>query len=102
MVLANYEDEDNENVIIPFVAGCQSIGICTFRENEREYPRAVVGLVDLSARKNLRPQLSKDVMSLSVTARMFQRMEGNVVGSFLERETWMGLMENRRTQPCGS
>ncbi len=102
VVLANHEDESNENVIIPFAAGCQSIGICTFRENERERPRAVVGLVDLSARKNLRPQLGKDVMSLSVTAKMFQRMEGNVERSFLRRETWMSLLENRKTQSCGS
>jgi hypothetical protein len=39
VVLANYDGEHNENVIIPFAAGCQSIGICTFRENERERPR---------------------------------------------------------------
>jgi len=93
VVLANYEGQHNENVIIPFAAGCQSIGICTFQENEREHPRAVVGLVDLSARKNLRRQLGNDVMSFSVTAEMFQRMEGNVEGSFLERETWKSLLE---------
>jgi uncharacterized protein (DUF169 family) len=93
VVLANYDGQHNENVIIPFGAGCQSIGICTFRENEREHPRAVVGLIDLSARKNLRPQLGKDLLSLSVTAGMFQRMEGSVEGSFLERETWKSLLE---------
>jgi hypothetical protein len=32
-------------------------------------------------------------MSLSVTAGMFRRMEGNVEGSFLERETWKSLLE---------
>jgi hypothetical protein len=52
-----------------------------------------VGPVDLSARKNLRRQLGKDVMSLSVTAKTFQRMEGHVAGSFLERETWKNLVE---------
>ena len=93
MVLANYDGEHNQNVIIPFAAGCQSLGICTFRENEREHPRAVVGMVDLSARKNLRRQLGKDVMSLSVTAGMFREMEQNVPGSFLERETWKSLLE---------
>ena len=93
VVLANYDGEHNENVIIPFAAGCQSIGICTFRENERERPRAVVGLVDLSARKNLRRQLGKDLMSFSVTPRMFERMEENVEGSFLQRETWKSLLE---------
>jgi hypothetical protein len=93
VVLANHEGQHNENVIIPFAAGCQSIGIYTFRENEREQPRAVIGLVDLSARKNLRRQLGKDMMSFSVTAPMFQRMEQNVEGSFLERQTWKGLLE---------
>jgi len=93
VVLANYDGEHNENVIIPFSAGCQSIGICTFRENERDHPRAVVGLVDLSARKNLRQQLGRDVMSFSITPKMFERMEANVPGSFLERETWKSLLE---------
>jgi hypothetical protein len=93
VVLANCDGEHNENVIIPFAAGCQSIGICTFRENEREDPRAVVGLVDLTARKNLRRQFGRDVMSFSVTPKMFERMEANVAGSFLERETWKSLLE---------
>lgn len=93
VVLANYDGEDNENVIIPFAAGCQSVGICTFREGQRERPRAVVGLVDLSARKNLRRQLGRDVMSFSVPPRMFQRMEENVEGSFFQRETWRSLLE---------
>ncbi len=93
VVLANYDGEHNENVIIPFAAGCQLIGICTWRESERASPRAVVGLTDLSARKNLRRQLGKDRMSFSVTPEMFQRMEQNVEGSFLERPTWKSLLE---------
>lgn len=93
VVLANYEGEHNENVIIPFAAGCQAIGICTWRENERESPRAVVGLTDLSARKHLRRQLGKDRMSFSVTPQRFQQMEQNVEGSFLERPTWKSLLE---------
>ena len=53
----------------------------------------MVGLVDLSARKNLRRQLGKDVLSLSVTPGMFRRMEQDVEGSFLQRETWKSLLE---------
>jgi hypothetical protein len=93
VVLANYDSQESENVTIPFAAGCQSVGILTFHENEREHPRAVVGMVDLSARKNLRRQLGRDVMSFSVPPKMFQRMEANVAGSFLERETWKSLLE---------
>ncbi len=93
VVLANYDGEHNENVAIPFAAGCQAIGICTYREGENASPRAVVGMVDLSARKNLRRQLGKDRMSFSVPLGLFERMEGNVEGSFLGRPTWKSLVE---------
>lgn len=99
VVLANYGRGHNENAILPFAAGCQVIGIYTYRELERENPRAVVGLTDLSARQAIRRQLGKDVMSFSVTRSMFLEMEGNVEGSFLERPTWQGLISvesNRR------
>jgi len=79
--------------MIPFAAGCQGIGICTFRQNERERPLAAVGLDDLSARKNLRRQLGREVMSLSVTPGMLQRMEANVAESFLQCHTFKSLLE---------
>lgn len=93
IVLANYSGTHNQNAIIPFAAGCQSIGICTFAEAQRDQPRAVVGLVDLSARKNLRRPLGKDVFSFSVVPTMFWRMEADVPGSFLERATWKSLLD---------
>jgi hypothetical protein len=96
-ILANYEGQDNENVVMPFAAGCQSIGIFTYRENQRPNPRAVVGLIDLSARKNVRRQLGKDVLSFSVTPAMFRRMEANVEGSFLERKLWRSLLDDQET-----
>ncbi|NMC18921.1 MAG: DUF169 domain-containing protein [Thermogutta sp.] len=93
VVLANYDSQHNENVIIPYAAGCQVIGIFTYRELGRESPRALVGLTDISARRNVRRQLGKDVLSFSVTPEMFDRMEGNVSGSFLEEDTWKGLAD---------
>ena len=56
-VLANYGRGDNENVIIPYAAGCQTIGIYPYREAKSAKPRAVVGLTDLSARVYVRKQL---------------------------------------------
>lgn len=102
VVLANYGSAHNENVTIPFAAGCQSIGICTFHEGRRDEPRAVVGLVDLSARKNLRRQLGNDVFSFSVPPAMFRRMEADVPGSFLERSTWRSLLDSREQPPSAS
>jgi uncharacterized protein (DUF169 family) len=90
LILANYSRGDDDNAIIPHAAGCQSIGIYTYREGKSAKPRAVVGLNDLSARKTLR-RLGKDLMTFSVPLALFQEMEANVSGSFLERETWRSL-----------
>ena len=91
VVMANYEHPERENVGIPFAAGCQVIGIFMYREREREIPRALVGLTDLSARKNVGRILGKDKMTFSMTPEMFKRMEGNFDGSFFQRHTWQAL-----------
>ena len=89
-VLANYEAADNENVIMPFAAGCQSIGIYLYREAARPSPRAIAGLVDLSARKTTR-RLGKDLLTFAVPLKLYEQMEANLPGSFIERETWKSL-----------
>jgi uncharacterized protein (DUF169 family) len=91
VVLASYGREDNQNVIAPFAAGCQQIGIFPYREARSEHPLAVIGLTDLSARKNLKKQLDRNVLSFAVPWRMFEEMEDNVEGSFLQKETWRAL-----------
>ncbi len=94
VVLANYGRGHNENVLLPFAAGCHVIGIYTYREMDEENPRAVAGLIDLSARRAVRRQLGQDVMSFSVARPMFLEMEQNVAGSFLERPTWQSLLDD--------
>ena len=91
VVLANYAREGNEHVAIPFSAGCQTIGILTYREAQAEKQRAIIGLTDPSARKYLR-KLGKDLMTFTVPFKMFQEMEANVEESFLRRETWKTLL----------
>lgn len=93
VILANYGRGHNENVIMPYAAGCQVVGIYSYRELGREEPRAVVGLTDISARKAVRQSLGRDVMSFSVTRDMLQEMEASVEGSFLERPTWQSLAD---------
>ena len=92
IVLASYGRDSNEAVIVPQAAGCQTIGIYPFDEAKREVPRAVIGLTDISARVHIKRQLKDDVMSFAVPLAMFQEMEANVPGSFLERNTWKELM----------
>jgi len=93
VILANYGNGSFENVIIPYAAGCQTIGILPYREAKAENPRAVVGLTDIFARKNVRRQLGNDLFTFTVPLKMFKEMEAHIEGSFLQRETWNTLKE---------
>lgn len=90
LILVNYNRGEDDNAIIPHAAGCQSIGIYTYREGTKAKQRAVVGLNDLSARRTTR-RLGKDLLTFSVPYELLKEMEANVPGSFLERETWASL-----------
>jgi len=93
VILANYGRGDTDNVIIPYAAGCQTIGIFPYRETKSDNPRAVVGLTDISARENVKGVIGEDLLSFAVPLKMFQEMEDNVEGSFLQRRTWKALIE---------
>ena len=92
VILANYARESLQNVIIPFGAGCQTIGIFPFAEGKSRHPRAVVGLTDISARKYVRNLLGKDYFTFAMPWSLFQEMEANASGSFLERKLWQSLI----------
>ena len=95
VVLANFGRGDNENVIIPYAAGCQTIGIYPYREAKSGKPRAVVGLTDLSARVYVRKQLGDPhLMTFAAPFVLFEEMERNVPGSFLTRQAWQNLLKN--------
>ncbi len=83
-VLANYNRLGNENVMIPFISGCQSIFLIPYAEGQKENPRAVVGLTDIT----VRPMVEPGMLSFSVPYKMVLEMEENVAKSFLEKEVW--------------
>jgi hypothetical protein len=91
VILANYGENGSENTIIPYAAGCQTIGIYPYREAQAKNQRAVVGLTDLSARNNLKKQLGRNLFSFAAPLKMFHEMEANVEGSFLRKNTWRSL-----------
>lgn len=63
----------------------------TYAQKKNAEPKAVVGLVDISARKHVRKMLQPELFSFSLPLKMFQEMENNVPGSFLFRESWQVL-----------
>lgn len=91
-VLANYDRPGLENVVIPYVAACQVVGVMSYREVESENPRCLVGLTDISARKYLKGQKAGDRMTFTAPFRRLLEMEGNVAGSFLEGKTWADVI----------
>jgi uncharacterized protein (DUF169 family) len=93
VALASFDRKGVDNVFTPMGAGCHQIGIYAFREAQKENPRSVIGLTDLSARKNVRHLLGKDVFTFAVPYRRFKEMEANVDESFLKRSTWKSLVE---------
>lgn len=95
-ILANYGTGNIRDGIIVAAgaAGCQAIGVCTYAEGENRNPRAVVGLTDLSARRNVRSTLGKDVLTFSVPLALYREMEKNVPGSFLELDLWKELRDS--------
>jgi len=100
-VLANYGRGHNENVIFPFAAGCQSIGIYPFREAQRSEPRAVLGLNDISARLYLGRMLKGQLLSFAMPFALYQEMEGNLAGSFIGGKTWNDLLALRGKEQTG-
>ncbi|HEU5404387.1 MAG TPA: DUF169 domain-containing protein [Terriglobales bacterium] len=91
VILANYLEPQLENVSVPWAAACQVIGIFAYRELQREHPRALIGLTDISARLNTRASLGSNVHSFTVPWPLFLQMEQNVDGSFFQSRTWHEL-----------
>jgi hypothetical protein len=93
--LASFEKPESENVIVPWAAGCQVFGIFAYRELERDHPRGLVGMIDLSARRNVRATLGESILSFTAPEPLFRVMETNVEGSFLQREVWQSLIQSK-------
>lgn len=77
--LANYDRSTNDNVIMPFSSGCQSIWTLPYKQAGKELPKAVAGSLD----PTVRPFLPEEAISFSAPAERFVEMCANINGSFL-------------------
>ncbi len=89
VVLANYNRPGNDNVTIPFGAGCHSICLIPWHEAAQPQPRAVVGMTDITAR----PYIDADLLSFSIPYSMFRDMEDSIPGSFLDKHDWLKVAD---------
>lgn len=94
-ILANYHAGTitDRVVVAAGAAGCQALGVCTYRESVTADPRAVIGLTDIMARRMTRNLLGKDKLTFSVPFELYCEMEKNVPGSFLELDGWRELRD---------
>jgi len=82
--LANYDAGELNTVFSPFSAGCGSIVQYPYLEKESDYPKAVIGMFDVSAR----PFISENVLSFSIPMNKFSVMIENMEESFLITGSW--------------
>ena len=92
VILANYDQARSDSVTIPHLAACQVTGILSYQEAASDFPRCLVGMTDITARKCLKSSLGDGYLSFTIPFKRFRQMEGNVQGSFLERGTWKSLI----------
>ena len=83
--LVSYDSETAEaGTIMPYSAGCQSIYQMAKIEGEQENPRAILGMTDFTPRTFAEP----DKLTFAVPYKLYQRMDENSEGSFLEGKEW--------------
>ena len=87
--LTNYALERTDGVYTPFGSGCSALLTHPLKEAEKEEPRAILGLFDVSAR----PMVEKDVLTLSMPYSVFLRLVENISGSFLQTGSWKKVLQ---------
>jgi len=85
--LAGFEETGRESIVAPFGAGCGSIVLYPYLEKDKDRPRAVLGMFDVSAR----PYVPKEILSFSLPMNKFRSMVNNMEESFLITNSWTKL-----------
>ena len=87
--LTNYALENTDAVHAPFASGCGTILTRPLKEAEKENPRAILGMFDVSAR----PMVERDILTFAMPYFVFLKLLENVSGSFLETESWKKVLQ---------
>jgi hypothetical protein len=82
--LVNFDRKDPFGVITPMGSGCSSIVYHPWHEEQSDDPRAVLGMMDPSAR----PCVPVDMLTFAVPMRKFVTMISDMKESFLITPSW--------------
>jgi len=95
--LANFDETDPYSVMAPFSAGCGSITLYPYLEKDRDRPRSVIGMFDISAR----PCVPASTISFATPMTKFARMVENMEESFLTTDSWARVKRRIRNELRG-
>jgi hypothetical protein len=87
--LANFDQTDPNGVICPMGAGCSSLIYYPWLEQQKENPKAVLGMFDPTARSCV----PSDMLTMAFPMKKFSRMVGFMEESFLITKTWDTVKE---------
>jgi hypothetical protein len=90
VTLAGFERGAVETAVAPWGAACQAIAYA-YAEAERPRPRGVIGLFDISKRR----QVNREILSFTAPYALHREMEAAVADSFLRTEVWQKLRERQ-------
>ncbi len=93
--LSNYTLERTDAVFTPFGSGCSTLLTYPLKEAEKEQPRVILGMFDVSAR----PMVEKDVLAFAMSYSVFLKLLENVSGSFLQTESWKKVLQRIQNKP---
>ena len=85
--LTRFDETDRGAIQSPFGSGCASIIQYPYLEQACEYPHAIIGMFDPSAR----PFVPQDTLTLAIPMKKFVKMIDNMEESFLITESWQKI-----------
>ena len=89
VTLSNFDSLGNNNVVVPFASGCQSMWTIPYKEKDKKHQKATVGALDPS----IRQYIASDTILFSVPARRFNSMAKNIKKSFASENNWLTLIK---------
>ncbi|HPN37663.1 MAG TPA: DUF169 domain-containing protein [Melioribacteraceae bacterium] len=82
--ISGFDRDFEEGTITPFGAGCSSLIQYPLSESNKDKPRAVIGLFDVTAR----PYVQKDILTFAIPFKRFVELINFFDESFLTTEAW--------------
>jgi|WetSurMetagenome_2_1015567.scaffolds.fasta_scaffold06258_3 uncharacterized protein (DUF169 family) len=87
--------EGIDPVIVPPMAACQQIGAYVYDQAKKEYPRAVLGYTDLSARENVGTTIPENMFTFAVPFSLFEELEEEAQDGVFDGPIWKNLNRAR-------